>query len=102
MNKSKLIPEAAVHKIGEHGAVSFSTPTGRVCVECGKKVADIAPTPRGKYYIEFEVHLDDHTEEEVVSFSNEFVELCKKYNCYPPKAGVIKNPTYDSFGNLWQ
>ena len=54
------------------------------------------------YYLEFEVHFNDKTEKELVEFSNEFVELTKKYKCYPPKAGVKENPTYDSFGNLWE
>lgn len=58
---------------------------------------------KDKYYIEFECHLDNPmTEEEVVQFCNEFVEFTKKWQVYPPKCMIKKNPVYDSFGNLWE
>lgn len=55
-----------------------------------------------RFYIEFELHLENHTEEEVLQLCNDFVELTKKHKCHPPKAMIRENPTYDSFGNLWE
>jgi hypothetical protein len=54
-------------------------------------------------YLEIELHLEHLvSEEELTQLGEDILSLSKQYKAYPPKVRVVRNPVYDSFGNLFE
>jgi len=57
---------------------------------------------KNNYYLEFDFRFEEKTQEEIELFINEIKQLADKHGTKGIKAGLKINPTYDSFGNLWE